>query len=207
MSRPSANPGRSRQKLRTRRLILEASSRLIASGRQPTVTAAADAAGVSRRTAYRYFPSQEKLLSEAALEGLRPLLESAMAAAPSGNSAEGIEARLLAFVRTLQKLTVKHDALLRTIVHATVLEPEQGMPKRGTRRVEWVETAVAPLRLRLAPAAYRRLVSGLTLCVGIEAMLVFRDIRGLSAAQAIAASEWLAMTLLRSTLHEAGIKS
>lgn len=207
MSRPSANPGRSRQKLRTRRLILEVTSTLIASGRQPTVTEAADAAGVSRRTAYRYFPSQEKLLSEAALEGLRPLLEGAMAAAPAGDSAEGIEARLLTFVRTLQKLTIKHEALLRTMVHATVLETTQGTPRRGTRRIEWIEMAVAPLRPRLAPAAFRRLVSGLALCVGIEAMLVLRDIRGLSAAQSIAASEWFAVILLRGTLREAGIQS
>ena len=77
MSRPSnteppSGAGRQRQKQRTRRLLLDAARTLLESGRQPTVTDVADAADVSRRTAYRYFPTQEKLLAESALEGLRP---------------------------------------------------------------------------------------------------------------------------------------
>jgi AcrR family transcriptional regulator len=195
--------GRVRQKLRTRRQILEATSVLIAAGGQPTVTEAADAAGVSRRTAYRYFPSQAKLHGEAALEGLRPLMEAAIVAAPQGSSDAEIETRVVTLVRTMQKLTVKNEQLLRTMIHATVLEPPQGTPKRGIRRVEWVELSVAPLRSRLPLAAYRRLVSALSLCVGTEAMIVFRDIRGMTGAQAITACEWLALAALRATLDEA----
>jgi AcrR family transcriptional regulator len=63
--------------------ILTAAAALISSGSRPTVTRAADAAEVSRRTAYRYFPSQEKLLTEATLNGVRPAIEEAMAAAPA----------------------------------------------------------------------------------------------------------------------------
>ncbi len=196
--------GRVQQKQRTRRQILESTSALIAAGRQPTVTEAADAAGVSRRTAYRYFPSQDKLLAEAALESLRPLMETAIDAAPAGGSDKQVEARVVALVRALQKLTLKHESLLRTMVHVTVLEKGRVVPKRGTRRVEWVERAIAPLRERLSTAAWRQLVSALTLCVGTEAMLVFRDIRGLSGPQAIAACEWLALAALRSSLHDAG---
>lgn len=191
------------QKLRTRRQILETTSALIAAGGQPTVTEAADAAGVSRRTAYRYFPNQAQLLGEAALDSLRPLMEEAMVTAPAGASDGEIEARVITLVRTMQKLTVKHEQLLRTMIHVTVLERSQATPKRGTRRVEWVELAVAPLRSRLPLAAYRRLVSALSLCVGTEAMIVFRDIRGMTGAQAIAACEWLALAVLRATLDEA----
>ena len=200
----AASTGRVRQKLRTRRQILEATAALISAGGQPSVTEAADAAGVSRRTAYRYFPSQPKLLAEAALESLRPLMESAIDAAPAGAGDEEVKARVIAFVRAMQKLTLKHEALLRTMIHVTVLEGGNGAPKRGTRRVEWVERAIAPLRARLAPPAYRRLVSALTLCVGTEAMLVFRDIRGMTGAQAIAACEWLAVAALRNAMHETG---
>lgn len=195
--------GRVQQKLRTRRQIVEAASALIVAGGQPSVTEAADAAGVSRRTAYRYFPSQTKLLGEAALNSLRPLIESAIEASPAGASDGEIEARVVTLVRTMQKLTVKHEQLLRTMVHATVLERTKGLPKRGTRRVEWVELAVAPLRSRLPLAAYRRLVSALSLCVGTEAVIVFRDIRGMTGAQSIAACEWLALAVLRATLDEA----
>ncbi len=52
--------GREAQKLRTRALIVAAAGGLT----QPTVEQAADAAGVSRATAYRYFPTQEALSVE-----------------------------------------------------------------------------------------------------------------------------------------------
>jgi AcrR family transcriptional regulator len=190
------------QKQRTRLQILTAAAALISSGSRPTVTEAADAAEVSRRTAYRYFPSQEKLLTEATLNGVRPAIEEAMAAAPAGDSIEDIEARLVMLVQTVQKLTLRNEALLRTMVHATVLEKSRGAPKRGTRRLEWIELAVGGLQRRLKPAAYERLLTGLALCIGIEAFLVFRDIRGLPGPQATEASEWLALTVLRATLRE-----
>src|SRR5579872_3336731 len=47
--------GRVRQKRRTRRAILAAASALIGEGKRPSVEEVADAAEVSRRTAYRYF--------------------------------------------------------------------------------------------------------------------------------------------------------
>ena len=130
------------------------------------------------------------------------LIEEAMAAAPAGDSLEDIEARLVMLVQTVQKLTLRNEALLRTMIHATVLEKTRGAPKRGTRRLEWIELAVGGLQRRLKPAAYERLLTGLALCIGTEAFLVFRDIRGLTGPQATEASEWLALTVLRATLRE-----
>jgi AcrR family transcriptional regulator len=202
VSTGKAEKGRVQQKQRTRQQILTAAAALISSGSRPTVTETADAAEVSRRTAYRYFPSQEKLLTEATLNGVRPAIEEAMAAAPTGDSIEDIEARLVMLVHTVQKLTLRNEALLRTMIHATVLEKTRGAPKRGTRRLEWIELAVGGLQRRLKPAAYERLLTGLALCIGIEAFLVFRDIRGLSGPQTTEASEWLALTVLRATLRE-----
>ena len=49
---------------RTRRAMIEAATRLVREGASPSVTEVADAAGVSRATAYRYFPTQESLLAE-----------------------------------------------------------------------------------------------------------------------------------------------
>src|SRR4051812_11174193 len=68
------------KRFRTRRRLLESAARLIAEGRTPSTSEVAEAAGVSRRTAYRYFPTQEQLLVEAALEDLRPRVEAAVQA-------------------------------------------------------------------------------------------------------------------------------
>jgi len=192
--------GRERQRLETRSQILAGAGRLIAEGRRPTVTEAADAAQVSRRTAYRYFPRQEKLLAEAALEALRPKIDAALATAPLGDSPEELESRVRALVRAVHRLTFENEQHLRTMVEVTAREAPHGVPKRGTRRLDWIASALAPLRGRVGPAAYQRLVSAMALCIGIESLLVLRDIRGLAPAEALKVSEWMAMSLLRETL-------
>lgn len=195
--------GRTNQKLRTRRTLLETAAAMIAKGGRPTVTEVADAAEISRRTAYRYFPTQVKLMTEAALEGLRPAMEDALNAAPAGNSSQAIEARVDALVEQMQRLAIANEALLRTMIHETVLHsPTDTQPPRGTRRVEWIDAAIQPLRSRLSPASYARLTSALALTTGIEALLVLRDIRGLSATQAVQVSHWMARALLKQSLAE-----
>ncbi|SFS03751.1 transcriptional regulator, TetR family [Dyella sp. OK004] len=194
--------GRANQKQRTRRTLLETAAALIAKGERPTVTEVADAAGISRRTAYRYFPTQVKLMTEAALEGLRPSMESAINDAPPGTTSGAIETRVDALVEQMQRLALANEALLRTMIHETVLHAPSDTQPRGSRRVEWIEAAIQPLRARLGPAAYARLVSGLSLVVGIEALLVLRDIRGLSGTQAIQVSHWMARALLKQSLAD-----
>jgi AcrR family transcriptional regulator len=202
---PAAPPGgRVRQKQRTRRDLLATAGRLIAEGGHPTVTEVADAAGVSRRTAYRYFPAQQKMLVEAALEGVRPEVEAAIRAAPPGRTVAEMEQRLDALVRAVQELAVVNEHRLRTMIYLTVLEkPPPGIRARGSRRIEWIELAAAPLKPRLGKATYARLVSALALIVGIEALVVLRDLRGLSEAQALQASQWMARAVLHEALRDA----
>jgi AcrR family transcriptional regulator len=54
--------------------MLETASRLMQSGATPSVSEAAEAAGVSRATAYRYFSSQAALIQAVVDEGLGPIL-------------------------------------------------------------------------------------------------------------------------------------
>ena len=196
--------GRVGQKLKTRRQILAAASALVAAGRTPTVEQAADAAGVSRRTAYRYFPAQTKLLTEAALEGLRAPMEAMLADATSGAELESLELRVGSLIDRMQSMAIRNEGLLRTMIHETVLESSPpGQLRRGTRRIDWIETAIRPLREQVKPAAYRRLVSALALCGGIEALLVLRDICGLPQHDAVAVSRWAAQSLLAQTIRDA----
>jgi AcrR family transcriptional regulator len=195
--------GRTRQKLRTRQQILAAASALIAAGGRPTVAEAADAAEVSRRTAYRYFPTQVKLLTEAALDGLRVPMETLLGDAAAGATPGDVESRVMSLIDRMQALVISHEQLLRTMIHETVLEHgTPAEPGRGTRRIHWLETALMPARQRLGARAYKRLVSALALCGGIEALLVLRDIRGLTAREAISVSRWAARALVRQSFAE-----
>ena len=71
MSRDYVEAGRSRQKQRTRDQLLAAAWKLMESGDTPRVEDAAEAAGISRTTAYRYFASQAELLAAAFPETAR----------------------------------------------------------------------------------------------------------------------------------------
>lgn len=199
--RSGLDSGRSRQKTHTRRLLLETTARLLAAGGSPTVTEVADAAGVSRRTAYRYFESSKRLHADAALEKLRPAMESAIDASASGKAKGGIEARVDALVESMQRLALENELLLRTMIHETVLTPAAGnTQRRGSRRLEWIESAVEPLRQRLAPTDYKRVVSALALCTGIEALLVLRDICCLTPGEATRVSQWMCRAIVRQSL-------
>ena len=157
---------------------------------------------LSRRTAYRYFPSQRKLLSDAALDGLRPIMERAIEVAAPGTGTDDAETRIDSMVKSMQQLAIENELLLRTMIHETVLQKSGAEPRRGRRRLDWIEQATRSMRARLGGALYSRLVSGLALCAGIEALLVLRDICGLSPAETTEVSQWMARSLLRESLAE-----
>jgi AcrR family transcriptional regulator len=187
--------GRPKQRARTRNLLVQTAGKLIQAGGTPTVTQVADAAEVSRRTAYRYFPSGDHLLADASLDLLRPVVARALEGLP-----DDVELRLEKLVRTVQRLALENEAALRTVVRLAL---DQHIV-RGGRRVEWIEAALAPVRPLLRRSEFQRLVSALTLCVGIEAILVLRDIRGVEGQKSIEVSLWAAKELLRATLASKG---
>src|SRR4028119_681710 len=93
---------------RTRRAMIEAATRLVREGASPSITEVADAAGVSRATAYRYFPTQESLLAEV----LVPDLETALAAEALPDD---LENRFGAAFTTLWSSDVANEVGLRTV--------------------------------------------------------------------------------------------
>src|SRR3954454_20669387 len=62
VSSPYEAGGRTRQKQRTRHSLIVAARVLVTEGTTPTVEEVAERAGISRTTAYRYFPNQRSLL-------------------------------------------------------------------------------------------------------------------------------------------------
>ena len=203
----TADP-RGGQKRRTRNALLTTAARLIALGQTPSVTEVADAADISRRTAYRYFPTQDQLLTEAALEGLRPEVEAAVAALlPAGIERMGdvaeAEARLDATVRVMQRIAQQHAPLLRTMIRLTTGRIDEHRPARGYRRVAWLTAAVEPVRARLGKPRFERLVSALVSCVGMDSLFLLQDTRGLTLAAAERVTRWTAHALLAASVAEA----
>jgi AcrR family transcriptional regulator len=198
-SEPPETPagGRERQRRRTRKAIIDAAVELIARGGHPSVGQIAEQADVSRRTVYLYFPTLEHLLADAALELTRATVE------PRFEARQEPEERLEALVRALQQGFAESEELGRTIIRHTVGAPrgaaDASRPRRGYRRVQWIEQALEPLRGTLPDDRFELLVSALTLVLGWEAMIVLEDTRGLDAAEAEEVCVWAAHALLAAS--------
>jgi AcrR family transcriptional regulator len=204
--------GRINQKRRTRAAILAAAVELLEQGQRPTVAEVADEALVSRATAYRYFPTQEYLLFEAALESTRSDIDREL---EENTLPEDPEARLEMLIDALQKRIIDKEPAFRTMLRLSLEqapqeEEQNGVEStpsrlRGGGRVRWIEKALASVEGRLEVRSYKRLVAALSLCMGIEALVVLRDICALEAQEAEEVSRWAAQALLKAALGEAAM--
>jgi AcrR family transcriptional regulator len=197
--------GREAQRRRTRKAIVDATMTLLDRGDTPSVDQIAVAADVSRRTVYLHFPSLDQLLLDATVGllsegGVDAVLERAM----QGKDAAD---RMDALARELLKQADATLHLGRQLIRLSVARADDGPgsrhPRRGYRRTEWIERALEPARDKLTGQQFERLVSALSLVLGWEAIIVLRDIRGVSAAQEAATVRWAARTLVFGMLAEA----
>jgi AcrR family transcriptional regulator len=204
MSIPYERTGRTRQKARTRRALVEAARELLAQGRTPTVEEAADAADVSRTTAYRYFPNQRALLV-----AIFPQIEASSLL--GANAPQDPEERLALAVTTLGNLLLEHELELRAQLRLSLEQDSSGgvgadaqgeLPFRTGRAISWIEEALAPLRGRLPELQLHRLVLAIRSAVGIEALVWLTDVAGSSRAEAVELMRWAAHALLRTALEE-----
>jgi AcrR family transcriptional regulator len=193
------------QKRRTRKAIVDAAMALLARGVTPSVNDVAAAADVSRRTIFLYFPSFDQLLFDATVGALSAA--SIERAIDEGPANEPAEARVERMARALQHVTPEMErlgrALVRLTLDGTAPAPADGVPRRGYRRVEWIESALSGCRDRLDPPALRRLTCALAMVVGWEALIVQRDVCGLDATAGEELSVWAARALVRAALREA----
>ncbi len=195
--------GRMNQKTRTRNAIKAAAAEFVRRGETPNMAQIAEAALVSKSTAYRYFPTLENLLVEIFLDNtVRPEMEVVFAAAETpGTAAE----RLDAVVRADYKMQKKHERAIRTALRVLVTanpdEPPQ-TPRRPGNRLRYLAEALAPLQSQVGSERLERLVMALALCVGIESIVVLEDICGLPPAEAEALKRWVAAALLQAAIRE-----
>ena len=193
--------GRTAQKMRTRKALIDAARTLIVSGFTPTVEEAADAASISRTTAYRYFPNQHDLLVAAYPEiELRSLLGE--------HPPDAVEARLDAIVDEYLRVTIDNEAALRAALRLSLDPHETHHEKlllRQGRVIIWLKDALEPLSGRLSEQAVERLVYAIRAAAGIEALVWLCDIAGLSREEAKDLMMWSARALLQSALAEASL--
>ena len=198
MSIPYEVDGRSNQKRRTRDALVAAARQLVSQGHSPTVEAVAEAATISRTTAYRYFPNQRALLAAA-----HP--ETAMRSLLPDDAPCDVATRLDLVVAAFTKMIVATEAQQRVMLRLS-LEPRAPetaeLPLRQGRAIGWIEEALEPLCGQMSPEDVHRLALAVRSATGIEALVWLTDVAGLSREDALDLMRWSARGLLRSAMAD-----
>jgi AcrR family transcriptional regulator len=187
--------------------MLQAAMNLMQSGITPSVTEVAEAAEVSRATAYRYFPSQAALVQAVVDEALGPILKWQSADPDPRN-------RIKNLIETAMPRIDEFEATFKAALKLSLDQWAQrqagtlGNEPRLTRghRVDLLKDVTAPLKGKVSAAKRERLEQALSLVFGVETLVVLKDIWGLSAAEAQTVAAWAATALVDATTGEANTK-
>ena len=208
--------GRVSQKLRTRDALVGVAADLIGKGKAVSVSEVADAARVSRTTAYRYFPTSEMLSAQATLFAAGGIETRHLDHLVHGPGTA--EAKLDAVILGSDAMTAAHEPAFRSLLRycmeagtaAGGLDKGgsgksgsgRSLPRRPPFRRQWLEAALADTRQQLGAKRFARLTGALSLLCGIEAFVVLQDVCAMSAQDAREAKRWAGRLLLRGALAE-----
>jgi AcrR family transcriptional regulator len=198
MSIPYEAAGRTRQKERTRNALIAAGRDLVTQGMTPTIEEAASAAGISRTTAYRYFPNQRALLVAA-----HPETKASSLLPPDApkDPAARLELVITAFTRLIADTEPQQRTMLRLSLEPGASDHAPGLLRQG-RAIGWIDEALSPLRSQIPAEALQRLVLAIRSATGIEARVWLADVAGLSSEEATEIMRWSARAMYRSALAE-----
>ena len=168
--------GRVGQKGRTRDALVAAARELLALGGAPTVESVAEAAGISRTTAYRYFSSTDDVLRAAP-----PEIELSTLLPP--DAPQDVETRLGLVLDQHFRIIREWEPQLRASLAVSLRPGSAAPPLRGGRAITWVADALSPLSDSLD---VRDLAVRIRSVAGIEPFVWLVDVAGLSRRAAFA---------------------
>jgi AcrR family transcriptional regulator len=197
---------RANQKARTRAALVTAASELLREGTSPSVPEAAQRARVSRATAYRYFPTQEALLSELAITLNTQPIEQLLTTFDTND----VEQRLVQLLHASVSTALADEELMRNGMRVFLDQWFENRrhgddtPIREGRRMRWLDQTLAPLHHQLPPAQLRRLQTALALTLSIEPITIMHDVCHIDDdTEILATLQWAALAMLHTALDTA----
>ena len=178
---------------RTWTLMVTTANDMMRQGLSPSVSEVAEAAGVSRSTAYRYFPSRADMLRAVVAKALGPILDW-------DDGASG-EDRIASLFSTACPRLFEHEATFRAALRQSLeSDGADATLGRGHRR-QLLASAIRDLDL--PDLQKMRLNRALSLTFGIEAMVVLKDIWGLDDNEVRETALWAAQAMISAAQREA----
>ena len=182
MSTEYLDSGRTRQKQRTRDQLIAAARKLITAGDTPRVEEVAEAAGISRPTAYRYFASQAELLAAAYPEtGAASVLPDPPPAA--------LDERVAAVAGFVIGLVQENEPQQRAMLRLSLGEVRHELP------------LLAPIAESIGDESVHRLALALRAACGIETRVWLSDVAGLAPAEVSVLQRWMVDALVKRALE------
>ncbi|PIJ48890.1 TetR family transcriptional regulator [Erwinia sp. OLTSP20] len=202
---PAGSAALTNTRARTRKLLVDTAIRLFDEGAFPSVTDVAQAAQLSRATAYRYFPSQSALVDAVVGETLYPI-QQWQPAQPE------VEARIDELLSYAFPLMLKHEGSLRAALHLSLTQWEHARSQhtvgskdklvRGNRKA-MLQLVTRPLLEEMPQPQVLKVIQALSLVYGSEIFLVMKDIWHCDNAGVEALGKWIAKAIVRQAREDA----
>lgn len=191
--------GRKKQKLHTRKRILQAANNLLQLKRPLTMEAIANEAGISRATIYRYYSNTESIATELILQLNVPdgaTLTKKFEGVDVLDALLGIQETYLDFIFTTENPSKR---FLGAILSAS--DPKL---ERGQNRITAIRNFFKQNAINLSTEAKKNLTYIAVLLMGIEAILVTKDVCGLTNDQSRDSLRWGLEMVVKGCLQEKG---
>jgi AcrR family transcriptional regulator len=191
-------PGRTNQRERTRRAIIEAGRALIESGGSLTMPVVAREAMVSEATAYRYFPDLPSLV-RAALVDLWPTGEEALR--PVADETDP-ELRIAFAADELLRRVLAYQGSTRAMIADTIAQPGRARGRPGYR-FAFIDEALDPVASQagIGEEALLELKRQLAVVISPESLFTLIDSVGCSPEEAIGCIATMARSLTRAAIR------
>lgn len=191
-------------KKRTYERLINTALEALEQGCELTITELADKSGISRATAYRYFPTQSALITAVVESSLEPIFSWQ-------SKKQNAEERINDFLAFAFPQMLKHEGALRAALRVSLqqwaterssLSPQTEKLVRGNRK-ETLTTILSPLKAELPNELYDKVVYAISIIYGSETFMVLKDIWGLDDQNVISLSQWIAKAIIHQAKEEA----
>ncbi len=188
--------GRRKQKLKTHWKIFNTAQNLLNKGKTLTLENVAKEANISRATIYRYYSNIETLTSEMVL-GLKDIDPESFV---DEHHELSIEELILNIQDYYLNFTFKNEAAFRKFL-SILLSSVTTKGKRAGRRIIALEKVLSTKQNNLSNRDKKHLVNIASLFMGIEAVVLTKDVCNLNKEEAKESLQWGLQMLLNSVLE------
>jgi len=182
--------GRTNQKIETRSKILVNAQYFLNNGLEFNLEDIAKRSGISRATIYRYFSNVDILAAEAGLDVNTKSSETIF----ENLKGRTLEQRILEIQDYYNTLAIDHEMLFRKYISA-VLDSSTQTPKRGARRKKTLQLVLE--KTNYTHKEKKDLSNLLTVLMGIEPLIVTKDVCGLNNSDSTELMKWGMELLLK----------